>query len=279
MRKLLGCPLRSAVLLLFVFFSVSPVLASGPDLAAARAAFDAGNFARAAELARDLKTAKGDALASRAESVRGEFAAEGDDRLKRYEAALADGRRALARNPRSAEAHLAIAISLGLAARNEGRMAAHFAGIGREARLHIDKALELAPENAWAWAARGGWNIEIAYDGGVIGRMVYGASIAAGVDAYERALVLAPRNMSIAWQYAFQLAGLGGENLPRANALLADIAGREPATALEELLRASALELKDALDRGDKAALARILAFRLGRGDAPPPASGFRGKR
>tara|TARA_R110002110_G_scaffold165930_11_gene366334 strand:+ start:3257 stop:4072 length:816 start_codon:yes stop_codon:yes gene_type:complete len=271
--------LRSAVLLLFVFFSVSPVLASGPDLAAARAAFDAGNFARAAELARDLKTAKGDALASRAESVRGEFAAEGDDRLKRYEAALADGRRALARNPRSAEAHLAIAISLGLAARNEGRMAAHFAGIGREARLHIDKALELAPENAWAWAARGGWNIEIAYDGGVIGRMVYGASIAAGVDAYERALVLAPRNMSIAWQYAFQLAGLGGENLPRANALLADIAGREPATALEELLRASALELKDALDRGDKAALARILAFRLGRGDAPPPASGFRGKR
>lgn len=271
--------MRNAVLLLFVLFAAAPAAALEPDFAAAQAAFDAGNFARAADLARDLKTAKGDALASRAESVRGEFDAEGDDRLKRYEAALADGRRALARDPQSAEAHLAIAISLGLAARNEGRMAAHFAGIGREARLHIDKALELAPENAWAWAALGGWNIEIAYDGGVIGRMVYGASIATGVDAYERALVLAPRNMSIAWQYAFQLAGLGGENLPRANALLTDIIRRKPATALEGLLRASAQELKDALDRGDKAALAGILAFRLGRGDAPPPASGFRGKR
>lgn len=264
--------LRIMVLVLVAALQAIPASALDRGLAAAQAAFDSGAFARAALLARKLHSGEGDALASRAEMVRGEFEAASGERLPRFKAALADARRAVLRAPDRPEAHLAIAVALGLIARSEGSMVAHFKGMATEARAHIDRALALNADNAWAHAALGGWHLEIAYAGGTLGSIIYDASAGTGTAAYERALALDPGNMSIRYQYAFQLVGLGGEEqLARASELLADIVARKPRTALETLLRQSASELKEALDRGDAKAAARIVAVRLGRAAASEP--------
>ncbi|WP_421862200.1 hypothetical protein [Parvibaculum sp.] len=272
MRKVSGGFGRGIALFLVLLFTFSPAYAAARSLAAAQSEFDAGNFASAAVLARKLRTAKGDALASRAEAVRGEFMAEGEERLRRFQIALADGRRALSRDPALPEAHLAIAVALGLVARSEGGVKAHFEGLGTQARAHIGKALALDEGNAWAHAALGGWHLEIVYEGGLLGAAVYGASFAAGIAAYERALELDPGNVSIAWQYAFQLSGFDGvENRARAAELLADMLARPPGDALEEILCRSAEHLQQALEKNDKAEAARIVSEGLGR--RAPPAS------
>jgi len=275
MRKVSGGFGRAIALFLVLLFTFSPAYAAARSLAAAQSEFDAGNFASAAVLARKLRTAKGDALASRAEAVRGEFMAEGEARLRRFQIALADGRRALSRDPALPEAHLAIAVALGLVARSEGGIKAHFEGFGTQARQHIDDALALDEGNAWAHAALGGWHLEIVHEGGLLGAAIYDASVADGIAAYERALELDPGNVSIAWQYAFQLAGLGGaENRTRASALLADMLARPSGDALEEILRRSAEQLQQALETNDKAAAARIVSEGLGRRALPAsPAS------
>lgn len=281
MRKLWGRSWRSAVLLLVFLFAAVPLGAVERGLAEAQAAFDAGNFAHAAALARKLRSAKGDALASRAEMVRGEFLSEGDERLRRFEMGLADARRAVARGPGVPEAHLAVAVGLGLVARRAGGIKAHFEGWGAEAREHIDRALAINEDNAWAHAALGGWHLEIVHEGGVIGAAIYGASARAGIEAYERALALDPDNVSIAWQCAFQLAGIdGAANNTRAEELLDRLLAREPRTALETILRESALPLREALQRDDRAEVARLVVEGLGRRavSAPhgPPVPGKR---
>lgn len=275
MRKVLSGFGRGAALFLVLLFWLPPAHAVDHSLATAQSEFDAGRFAEAAVLARKLRTAKGDALASRAEAVRGEFMAEGEERLRRFQIALADGRRSLSRDPALPEAHLAIAVALGLVARSEGGVKAHFQGLGAEAREHIDEALALDDGNAWAHAALGGWHLEIVYEGGLLGATIYDASDVAGIAAYERALELDPGNISIAWQYAFQLAGLGGiENRARAAQLLDGIVSRGPADALEEILYSSAKELKQALDGNDRTEIARLVAESLGRRGVPAsPAS------
>ena len=256
----------AVMLLCAALFAAAPAVALDRGLVEAQAAFDSGAFGRAALLARKVQTGEGDALASRAEMVRGDFVATGEARLAHFEAALRDGRRAVARAPDRPEAHLAVAVALGLVARREGSMAAHFKGMASEASDHIDRALALNADNAWAHAALGGWHLEIAYEGGPLGNVVYGASAEAGIAAYEQALALDPANMSIAWQYAFQLAGFGGaDRLARASELIGGITARKPRTALETILRDAALELKQALDGGDMAAVSRIVALRLGR--------------
>ena len=271
--------LRVVVLVLAALLPALPASALDRGLAEAQAAFDSGAFGRAALLARKLQTGEGDALASRAEMVRGDFISTGEARLTHFEAALRDGRRAVARAPDRPEAHLAVAVALGLVARREGSMAAHFKGMATEARNHIDRALALDPDNAWAHAALGGWNLEIAYEGGPLGEVVYGASAEAGIAAYEEALSLDPANMSVAWQYAFQLAGFGSrDRLARAAELLGGIVARKPRTALETLLRDAAIELDEALANSDMAAVSRLVALRLGRADSaePAPAPGKR---
>jgi len=269
--------MRALVPLILVWLVAAlpmPVIAMAGDLEPAAAAFDNGVFARAARLARDLGTAEGDAFAARAELARREFIAVPASRRAALDKATADARRAIARDPKRPEGHLYLAVALGLIARGEGGLAAHLAGYGGEARRHIDTALQLEPENPWAHAALGGWHLEIAHTGGFVGAALYGAGAAEGEAAYERALTLDPENISIAWQYAFQIAGMGGEaRRARARQLLAAILENPSPTALDVLLRGHAAELAAAVDNDDRAEILRIVTLRLGRmeaGTAPP---------
>lgn len=254
------------LILLFCLALGTPVLAASADLAPATRAFDDGAFSRAAFLARKLDTSQGDAFAARAELVQGEFVSVGAGRRAAFDRALADARRAILRDPARPEGHLYLAVALGLVARGEGVLMAHLAGYGDEARAHIDRALALAPDNAWAHAALGGWHLEIAYAGGLVGAALYGASVEAGEASYERALALDPGNISIAWQYAFQLAGIGGKSrIDRAQALLAAILEHPPQTALDRFLRDGAAELAAAVESRNRPEMLRVVTRRLGR--------------
>ncbi len=102
----------AVMLLCAALFAAAPAVALDRGLVEAQAAFDSGAFGRAALLARKVQTGEGDALASRAEMVRGDFVATGEARLAHFEAALRDGRRAVARAPDRPEAHLAVAVAL-----------------------------------------------------------------------------------------------------------------------------------------------------------------------
>tara|TARA_R110000868_G_scaffold20217_15_gene85886 strand:+ start:752 stop:1618 length:867 start_codon:yes stop_codon:yes gene_type:complete len=238
-----------------------------PALDAARDAFVSGDFARAADEARKIDTSMAAAFAARAALAQGDFVAKPDERRSVFAAAEADARRALARDPDSAEGHLCLALALGFLGRIDGSMVAHFAGYAKEAREHIDRALTLDPKNAWGHALDGGWNLEIVRDGGMIGETIYGASFEKGVEAYRRSLTLDPHNAAVAYQFALQLLGAGGViNRAEARAVLAHAQRQPPTDEVGNYAHRRIKRLKLALDTDDDLALKLILKEGLGTG-------------
>lgn len=214
--------------------------------------FARGDFLAAAVAARGLDTSQGDALAARATLIYIEFLALVADRAALLKDALSDARRAVSRDDGDTEGHLYLAIALGFKARMEGNMAAHFEGLGHEAYNHIEKALKLAPDDGWAHAVLGGWNLEICIRGGLLGRSIYRASVSKGMASFEKALALDPDNPSIIFQYAVQLIALQEkDSKERALALLAPLHVVSPLTALQRLGLQRALVLEALLKKGD----------------------------
>ncbi|MCE9649887.1 MAG: hypothetical protein K8R18_09725 [Parvibaculum sp.] len=251
--------------------------ASAQDMIAARAAFERGDFDEAAMLARPLSTPEGLTLAARAALAEGDFVASPQERRRTFLQAETDARAAIARDPQNIEGHLYLALALGFLGRLDGSLAAHFAGYAEEARKHIDRALVLDPESAWAHALLGGWNLEIVRDGGMLGETIYGASLDKGLSAYRRALEIEPGNAAIAYQYALQLLALGGAP-HRAEALhsLSRALKPKPEDAVETLARRRARRLKLALDTHDDVAVRSILREQLGAPSSAPAQSGLR---
>jgi tetratricopeptide (TPR) repeat protein len=262
-------------LVALALMSIMPAAAS--DLEAARAAFARGDFAETAALARPLATTESLTLAARAGLAEGDFVAPPSARRQLFLQAESDARAAIARNPQNTEGHLYLALALGFLGRMDGSIAAHFAGYAEEARAHIDRALFLDPDSAWAHALSGGWNLEIVRDGGMVGETIYGASLDKGVAAYRRALELESGNTAIAYQYALQLLALGGAP-HRAEALraLANALKPKSENAVELLARRRAQRLKLALDTHDDTALKGILRDQLGELASIPAQSGLR---
>jgi tetratricopeptide (TPR) repeat protein len=259
----------------YVLASILPAGAS--DLAPARAAFSQGDFTQAASLARPLATAESLRLAARAGLAEGDFVAPPSAKRQLFLQAESDARDAIARDPQNPEGHLYLALALGFLGRMDGSLAAHFAGYAEEARKHIDRALLLDPDSAWAHALSGGWNLEIVRDGGMLGETIYGASLDKGVAAYRRALELESGNTAIAYQYALQLLALGGAP-HRSEALRALANALKPKSedAVELLARRRAQRLKLALDTHDDTALKGILRDQLGDPTNAPAQTGLR---
>lgn len=260
MQTFMAAGLRLTALIICLSL-ILPALSQAASLDKAQSEFTHGQFLAAADLARATQTAAGDALASRSTLVYAELLAPEGERAGLIAKAEADARRAIARDSDNPEGHLYLAIALGFRARLEGRMAAHFTGLGKEAKQHIEQAQELAPNSAWGHAVLGGWNLEICVRGGMLGRSIYHASASRGIAEYERALELDPKNPSIIFQYAVQLLALNGEE-SEANvaALLRRLDGVTPEDALGRLGIARAQKLASLLAQKDEAALSRYLA-------------------
>ena len=233
--------------------SVCVLLALSAPLRAetARELYVTGKFAEAESTAIAEGGAAGYALAARAD-----LAAEmmrSEPCMPCIEHAEELARRAVDANPKLPEGQVELVVALGCESRLLGPVKAHFRGLAKEAKLHIDAAIADDPGDAWAWATLGSWNIEITrHAGPALARWLYQASIGAGLAAYGKALAAAPDNVVVHYQYALSLAGYS-RNAYRdtiENALsnaIADV----PQSAYEKFAQKNARELLAALKSGD----------------------------
>lgn len=127
-------------------------------------------------------------------------AAQGEERRRLVAAAVEHARAAVDAAPDAADGHLALAVALDRQASEEGprtRMS-----MEREVKAEVDRALEIDPDNAEAYAVRGEWHRRIAGLGilerfssrAVLGGVPRGASMENAVRDFERAVALEPMN-------------------------------------------------------------------------------------
>ncbi|MEQ9518983.1 MAG: hypothetical protein RLN89_06025 [Parvibaculum sp.] len=250
--------LASLVLAVILSLVHGPSAASVSELAVQD--YDQGRFLTAAAAAREAGTAEGFAFAARAELAHADMLAPMSGRGQFIARAEEDARAAIALEPEAAEPHLQLAIALGFKGRLDGEMLAHLEGYADEARAHLDFVLAREPDNPWAHALLGGWHLEIVGLGGFVGRTLYGATIDAGLGAYERALELRPGDPVISYQCALQLASLDkDEYRARAIEILERATGSTASSFLDEKTRERMAELETALGSGDRKQIAALV--------------------
>ncbi|MBS0273232.1 MAG: hypothetical protein JSR55_02265 [Proteobacteria bacterium] len=173
-----------------------------------------------------------------------------------------DARKAIAADPKNPDGHVFLAVALG----REGRLLSTFTVLRRgypvQAKAELDAALAADPNNAFAWAALGGWNIEIVRAGGArIGHMMYGASLADGFAAFDKAFANAPGDVGLRYQYALTLSAydVDAYRKPIEDALTRAENGKAKG-AYEVFVQARARELLSALHKGDMDAYAALVA-------------------
>ncbi|MDZ4776536.1 MAG: hypothetical protein SGJ23_07090 [Alphaproteobacteria bacterium] len=239
-----------------------------PNAAAqsAREAYESGAFLDAAAIAEADGGADDLALAARAllaEVVTGD-PADMDGLLARAEA---NARRALARDGDNTEARLQLAVAIGMKGRRATIAEAMQKGYAHEGRTLVRAAVRDAPREAWAHALNGGWNIEVVRRGGSVGAAYFGASVAAGRAAFERARDLAPDDPLIAYQYAVALLELdSGRYSEDALSLLEAARTCRATDAFERRVQARAGQVSGILRaRGPEAAI-RMATGRFARG-------------
>ena len=240
--------------------SIFSLMAAGAAMAdaapGAYAAYAAGDYEAAVDLAKRAGTAEDYALAARAMNAVAYF----DDGRKSARRTAGDAfdiaEQAIRLDPRLPEAHLQAAIGLGLKGARLSPMRALLSGLAGKARDEIDAALALDPENPWALSTSAAWRIEVARRGG---GALYGADAREGYEEFRKARALAPDNLTIAYECALRLIADGREEW-RADGLASlDVAlAATPATKFEKDLQALARDFKAAIAAGEKSESAFI---------------------
>jgi hypothetical protein len=175
--------------------------------------------------------------------------------LKRAEG---EARRAIALDPKLADGHLFLAVSLGYQARIVGLVSARLNNYPDEAKANLDAVLAADPGNCWALAAVGGWNIEIVRGGGAtLAGLLYGAGLADGLADFAKAFAGSPDNPVLRYQYALSLGGFDpGGYRGQIEDALSRAAAAKPTTAFAQ---GRARELLAALDANDAKTFARLV--------------------
>ncbi len=222
--------MRIALAALLLCFSLTaPARAESPA-----ALYAAGDFRAAADAADRQGDAAGDIIASRALLALAVSDFRGTETKAWLNRAQVFAERALTAAPDSAEARLQLAMALGMKGRRASIKEAIKANYARRGRALIDEALHLAPNDPWAHALLGGWNMEVVRRGGRMGSVFMGASVRSGMRAFDRARALAPGDPAIALQYALALlASDPARYSAKAGDLLAAAANAAPRDAFE----------------------------------------------
>lgn len=152
-----------------------------------------------------------------------------------------------------AEAYLYDAIALGQQGRLRGPIAALGHGYAKSARACLDAALSKSPNNAFVWAALGGWNIELVRNAGAtLARWSLGANTPEGLSDFQKAFTLNPGNVAIRYQYALTLSGYDLDTYrPQIENALSLAATGKPQSAYEAFAQNRARELLDVLKKND----------------------------
>jgi len=221
--------------------------------------FKQGDFVAAADAAEILGTADGDALAARALLAEGAYRARGEVAETLLDRALADSAAALEKDPYHFEALLQRVIALGYDARRMGIWRAHDAGVGKQTKKLIDRALSVDDRQPWGWVVLGGWNAEVLADGGLFGRLLYGVSEDAAIESYEKAVAIAPDDPVLRVEFARALLRLGIRSHGDDARQQLETASTLPArNAFEALLKEQGAELLAALKTDNRKEIKRV---------------------
>lgn len=217
-----------------------------------------GHYEQAITAGLARNDAFGYAIAARAELAREMMRDE--PCLECLEHAANYASRAISADPKLAEGHIYLATAMGYESRIIGPFVSRLKGFPDKAKDEIDAALADDPHDAWAWAALGGWNIEVARQGGALGRLIYGASVRQGIADFRRSLELDPHNVVVRVQFALSLSAYDREAYRNDIAdALAAAAGDKPRTAYDAFSQSRARQLQAALDSDDTAAFDRLV--------------------
>jgi hypothetical protein len=173
--------------------------------------------------------------------------------LKRGEAYA---RRAVAADRDAPDGHIWLAVALGYEARIVGLVRARLDNDPAQAKENLETALKVQPDNAYALAALGGWNVEVVRVGGkFLAHKFYDASLEQGMSLFDRAVRAAPRNVAVRYQIALSLAGLDRDtHAARIESELEATIRAAPETVYEKFVQTRAAELLTLLKRGDREA-------------------------
>ncbi|HEX5078762.1 MAG TPA: hypothetical protein VFV80_06380 [Geminicoccaceae bacterium] len=213
----------------------------GKDLVEATALYDRGAMLKAAALARGIGSADGFALAAQATLVAAVYQVHGTPDRRLLQQAADDARAALALDPDHLQALLRLALALGYLAEGDP-VAAYLNGSAREGKALLDRALALAPDNAWAHGLLGVWHLRIVkHAGPLLAESLYGASLAEGRAQCAAAARLAPGIIAVRFGCAVALLEADPRRY-RADAMATlDTVARLPADdAATRLIRADA---------------------------------------
>lgn len=229
--------MRLLVLLLVLGLGAA---AHGQDLAEANALYDQGVMLKAAELARGFDTADGQALASQATLVAAVYQRSPPD-IALLRQAAADARAALALDPDHVPAHLQLALAIGYIA-EEDPISAHFDGSAHEGKALLDRALALAPDDAWAHGMLGVWHLRLVkHAGPLLAQSLYDASLDRGREQCAEAASLAPDDLAIRFGCAISLLEAHPRRFADETAEVLDTVVRLPANdAATELVQTEA---------------------------------------
>lgn len=235
-------------------------VASLAALNLAQTCYIEGDFLEAADKARPLG-ADGLALAARALMAEATLAAAPAQRRALVVQAEKAARAAIDAKNDHAQAHGLAALALGYRSRELPAMEVYDRGWVGESKDMIDRALKIAPENAYLHAVAGGWHLDVMNRAGrAFGGLLFGADEVEGVVHFNTALELDPYNPVIAYQYALSVLALSPNTYrSRAEGLLERALETPPRDAFEAGMQRQAQRLKAALEAGDRSALKKAV--------------------
>jgi hypothetical protein len=228
------------------------LLAAPPENSALFTLYAQGHYEEAMRQGAASGTAAGFAIAARAAMADAMMKpAPCLECLKRGEAFA---RRAIAADKDAPDGHVWLAAALGYEARIVGLVRARLDNDPAQARENLETALKLQPDNAYALAALGGWNVEVVRAGGeFLSRKLYDASLEQGMSFFDRAVRAAPRNVAVRYQIALSLAGFDQDaHSGRVESELEAVIHAAPETAYEKFVQSRAGDLLALLKRGDR---------------------------
>ncbi len=232
-----------------------------PSFAEAEALYTEGKFLPSASMAWELQTAPGLALAARGLLAYATTTAPPEDRFDLIDRAEELARQALALDDTVVEGHLQLVVAIGHRAKAQGAVMSQIEGLAGKTRSHIDRALELEPDNPWALAISGGWHMELARRDPIgITVLLFGARRSTGMADFERALELDPTNAVLHVQYGLTLLeARRNKYQDRAIAALEAAAKLSPPGVYDQLIQARGRHVLTLVDQGDKKPLLRAV--------------------
>lgn len=179
-------------------------------------------------------------------------------------------RRAIAADPKPAEAHIYLAAAIGYEARIIGDFAAQAKGYANEAKHQLDAALASDPNDPWALAALGSWHIEIVRSAGpTLARWLFGANFETGQECYAKAFAQAPNNLVLRYQYALTISAYDlATYREEVESQLTRAVAETPSSAYESFVQQRAQQLLDTLHAGDLAEAQRMVKHDRGYPDS-----------